>query len=803
MPEEWRAKWIWISEPAGDLRNVYVYARKVFEVPSDVESASLRITADARYVLFVNGQRVGNGPIRGWQHSWFYDMYDVKPYLNPGAENVLAVIVWQPVESNFQYPLGRGGLLAQLDMRTKSGKEVTVATDRSWKVAISPAYDQRTPRISCQQGFVEHYDARKDPDWKSSGFDDSSWQNAVEIGDATTHPWTSLRRRPIPFLTSEPVYPARVVRARLVKPPEAVFSFDVRRSLMLEDRSANRISVAALALTVVRAPEAREVRVIASIPYWSGRLRVRVNGEGAPVEGSTALLRLKEGDNLVVFDITGSYHDWWFTTVWEGEGLEFRNPLSEAENPWAVAGPFESIDEARFERVWSARIPEEVRGCPFVRPVKLEYTASDHVAARVAFAREIPGKPAVEGAESLCALNDEVATVHPPGEGDVELLIDFGREVVGFIDFTVDAPKGVVLDFYGFEAMHPREDGGYEIQHTFGLLNNVLRYVTREGWQSYTSVVRRGFRYLILTVRFPKGEKRSVRIKHVRCLLNTYPYEEVGEFVCSDWKLNRIWEVCRYTLRLCSEDTFVDCPAYEQTFWVGDARHEALVAYATYGGYALARRCWLLAGESLFRSPLVESQVPSGWQNILTAWALLWVWACEEYFRYTGDREFLEEAYLYVSRQMRNIAERFIRGDGLFEIEAWNMLDWAPMDTPSRGVVTHQNAMLVEAYRRAARMARVVGREDDARESEELAERVKRAINQHLWDERRKAYVDALHPDGARSRVFSLQTQTMIYLCDAAEGERREIVGKYLYEWPEDFVKIGRASCRERVLVTV
>ena len=183
--------------------------------------------------------------------------------------------------------------------------------------------------------------------------------------------------------------------------------------------------------------------------------------------------------------------------------------------------------------------------------------------------------------------------------------------------------------------------------------------------------------------------------------------------------------------------------------------------------------------------------MPSGWQNILTAWALLWVWACEEYFRNTGDREFLEEVYPYVSEQMHNIARMFIRGDDLFGIEAWNMLDWAPMDTPSRGVVTHQNAMLVEAYRRAARMARVVGREGDAREFEELAERVKRAINQHLWDERRKAYVDALHPDRARSEVFSLQTQTMVYLCDAAEGERREIVRKYLYEWPEDFVKFG------------
>jgi hypothetical protein len=85
-----------------------------------LQSATLRITADARYVLFVNGQRIGNGPIRGWQHSWFYDTYDLTPHLRPGERNAIGVLVIQPGETNFQYPLGRGGLLAQLDMTTET-----------------------------------------------------------------------------------------------------------------------------------------------------------------------------------------------------------------------------------------------------------------------------------------------------------------------------------------------------------------------------------------------------------------------------------------------------------------------------------------------------------------------------------------------------------------------------------------------------------------------------------------------------------------------------------------------------------
>ncbi|MEM3523705.1 MAG: alpha-L-rhamnosidase, partial [Thermoproteota archaeon] len=99
MPEGWEAKWIWVKNHDEALRNIYVYARKNFEVPFDVETAELKITADARYVLFINGRRIGNGPIRGWQHSWFYDVYDVKPYLNAGLINTISIIVWQPGET--------------------------------------------------------------------------------------------------------------------------------------------------------------------------------------------------------------------------------------------------------------------------------------------------------------------------------------------------------------------------------------------------------------------------------------------------------------------------------------------------------------------------------------------------------------------------------------------------------------------------------------------------------------------------------------------------------------------------------
>ena len=93
----------------------------------------------------------------------------------------------------------------------------------------------------------------------------------------------------------------------------------------------------------------------------------------------------------------------------------------------------------------------------------------------------------------------------------------------------------------------------------------------------------------------------------------TYPDTgDGGSFECSDERLNRIYAISRRTLLLCMEDVFTDCPLYEQTLWIGDARNEALFSYGSFWCPDLVQRCCRLGAQSLETLPLVGSQVPSG-----------------------------------------------------------------------------------------------------------------------------------------------------------------------------------------------
>ena len=139
---------------------------------------------------------------------------------------------------------------------------------------------------------------------------------------------------------------------------------------------------------------------------------------------------------------------------------------------------------------------------------------------------------------------------------------------------------GVCVDIFGVEYIAP--DG--RIQHTDGNRNG-MRYITRQGVNQFTSLKRRAQRYLFLTLR---NQHAPVQIRNVHLVESTYPVNAIGSFACSDPRLDKIWEISTRTLKLCMEDTYTDCPLYEQTHWVGDARNESLFGYSVFGATDLA-----------------------------------------------------------------------------------------------------------------------------------------------------------------------------------------------------------------------
>lgn len=243
------------------------------------------------------------------------------------------------------------------------------------------------------------------------------------------------------------------------------------------------------------------------------------------------------------------------------------------------------------------------------------------------------------------------------------------------------------------------------------------------------------------------------------------------------------------TIRACSDDTYLDCPCYEQDHWVGDARNEALIDWVVNGDPRLWFRCLIQEGRSLERSPMVEGQVPGYWQSILVAWTLLWMRSCAEYLTYTADKNGALQLLGFLEQNAKGLA-KFINADNLLDIRAWSIVDWALMDTPHRGVITHQNMLAVLALEETACMAESLGRPDLGKEWRRLAKNMREAINLHLWNDRALAYTDCLR-EGIHSTVFSQQTQTFAYLSDIAEDGRSRRCLELMHNPPDEYIHSG------------
>ena len=191
------ANWIWCQGEAVP-ENFYLYCRKSVTFDERPAHATVHVTADSRYKLFINGQFVGRGPARSDQRYEYYDTFDVAPLLQPG-ENVISAIVHQYGSSSHSYTLGRGGFLLGAELQWDDGRTQTVCTDDTWRLLPAPTWKRPTPRVCIAIMWVEEYDARKEiAGWQLPGFDDGNWQKPVLFGKPPVAPWIRLVPRDIP-----------------------------------------------------------------------------------------------------------------------------------------------------------------------------------------------------------------------------------------------------------------------------------------------------------------------------------------------------------------------------------------------------------------------------------------------------------------------------------------------------------------------------------------------------------------------------------------------------------------------------
>lgn len=358
-----RAEGAWITHPEAKRADaakapIALQFRRQIDLPTMPEHLFVQVSADNRFVLFVNGVRVAAGPARGDLDHWRYERIDIAPHLRRGT-NVLTARVWSD---------GDHAPTAQIFARTAfllsaedhsaldSGDGWQVRVDRSrTSDAAKPQISRLDPSFYYVAGAPETLSgAGMLADWPASGASAGDWQNAVRAVEASeAAPWT-LIPDPLPQMRYAEAPAGTIVRSDGIDARAMPVTIPARSTVrLLVD--AGRVSAAYPRLQVEGGAGARITLTYAEGLYDANKQRL---ADRAQVAGGRALgladTFLPDGKPRVFEPFW--WRNWRFVEIAVTTGdaplrIE-RFDRMDTGYPFETRGWFRS-DDAELDRIWS------------------------------------------------------------------------------------------------------------------------------------------------------------------------------------------------------------------------------------------------------------------------------------------------------------------------------------------------------------------------------------------------------------------------------------------------------------------
>lgn len=228
-------------------------------------------------------------------------------------------------------------------------------------------------------------------------------------------------------------------------------------------------------------------------------------------------------------------------------------------------------------------------------------------------------------------------------EGDT--LVDFGQEVTGYVEFTVNAHAGDKIRILHSEVL---DKHGNFYNENYRLAKAEINYTCKEGVNTYhPRLTFFGFRQIKLD-QWP-GDLREVRKEQFSAIVVCSNIQKTGSLVSSSENLNRFFSNVFWGQRGNFLDVPTDCPQRnERLGWTGDAQVFCKAASYNYDVlrffkkwmkdvYAEQRNCGGLVPQ-VVPDVLKNNRPSAGWGDAATV--IPW----QMYMTY-GDAEILREQY--------------------------------------------------------------------------------------------------------------------------------------------------------------
>lgn len=731
------AKFIWCPEQ--DPQTGFTLFSRSFELTDDrLEKFDLHVFADSRYRLWVNGTVIGYGPARFHVSHPEYDSYDLAPVLLPGG-NRMVVEVWDVKESSVQMDPNPGGFIAW-----GGGAGVDLATPGGWLCLRSEARSATAPLYSFAIPRTEILDMEK---WEQE-LCGEGWAPATIMADPV---WGALAPRSVPMLPFN-VVALKTGKAGALADDELICGFHYRFDPPVNG-DKKWISVACTLDSPVE--QTVEISLFWGRNYLDGKplTMVRERNYG---NRESVCVRLDRGVHVLYSEVEGISESW---------GYQVGIPRRAHVDVRALPGGKERL-------LVSAQMTAEE--CPSVRgmiPATLDdLRQADYLTP---FAGGLHTQfPARENGWAMpLAPLEEVDLLHGfsfplSSTGKAAVVVDFNTVYTGHPCIEVECSADAVIDVSYSERLRPCGlSDSYRCHH---LVNSTDRYLVKPGRNMIEVFPERGGRYLQITA----ASKGTVRLMQAGFRLTTQSPDLVEPLREAPENYKKIMALCRRTLLAGYAECFTDSPWREQGMYLGDHYVQYLAMRTLQADEKVIERCLHLFADCRLPNGQLPPVCPGHNHDPLSDFTLIWILMLEEWATRSGNLSGLEKLWPEVEKIFA--ADGFLRrgplvgGSKIFI--CWGIL---PPARGKGGISAALSAFYAGALAAAARMARLLGKDDRATAFEAERAELQDAFMQTFWSNRLGAIAPV--PEGIEGRdLYSCHVNILALLYNLVPAERRE-----------------------------
>lgn len=244
----------------------------------------------------------------------------------------------------------------------------------------------------------------------------------------------------------------------------------------------------------------------------------------------------------------------------------------------------------------------------------------------------------------------------------------------------------------------------------------------------------------------------NVEIVSARFRHTGYPYRLNRELnVPGDERMTRLLNRSWRTLEVCSFETVMDCPYYEQLQYIGDSRLDFLSLYEICDDFRLIEKALRQFAEGQYPSGAMSCRYPTKdfidyepqmgeyYRIHIPSFTAIYIQMVHDFAR-LRENDGLVRELMPVLRKASGYLESTIGEDGLLHTPGWNFIDWlsnweAGIPPECRyGEGCTLNLIYVLALKDLADLERHFGREENAVNAEMLAEKLAAAIYAAYYD---------------------------------------------------------------------